>query len=57
MIPLQYVRSAQAAPRVFGLGSMLTVGFEDGSQVRFVTRGGARGVQAALQRAGLLASR
>lgn len=53
VIPLEYVRRAEAIPRVFGMGSLLMVEFEDGSQVQFVTLGRAGGLQATLQRLGL----
>ncbi|MGH2717441.1 MAG: hypothetical protein ACRDJU_02525, partial [Actinomycetota bacterium] len=53
VIPLQYIQHADVVPRVFGLSSVLVVGFEDGSQVRFVTLGGVHGLREALLRIGL----
>lgn len=54
-IPLENVEYAETGPRLLGSCSLLILGFEDGTEVRFVARGGVRGVRAALQRAGLLA--
>jgi hypothetical protein len=56
-IPLARVRWAEATPRVFGLGSLLVVGCDDATQIRFITRSRPDRLRRALRRAGLMVSR
>jgi hypothetical protein len=57
VIPLNDIRWAEARPRVFGLGSLLILGFPDGSQIRFVAWGKAQKLKGALRAAGVVVSR
>lgn len=53
VLPLGRVRWAEAHPRLGGLGSLLAIGFDDATQIRFVARGRPDHARGAFARAGI----